>query len=265
MPDLVAENTKNVPELLSLQHELQEVLSSKDKRLLRILQLSYDNKNLLAYLANKEAELSALGSLSRDDLESLVELMQEVDNPQDKRLPVYFLPFYRTITDEKLSEQIGLKSDYLSSLYYDYARKSDNDFIAGWFTYCLNINNILTAYYCRKYNMDNKHSVVGSNDVAKTLRSSNARDFGLTGVVDKLETILAIAEEPNLLERERRIDALKWAWLDEHTFCHYFAIERVLSFCIRCELLLRWKGLTKEHGKEVFEKVGKEMKKQIEV
>ena len=95
-----------------------------------------------------------------------------------------------------------------------------------------------------------------------TIKSTNARDFGLSGMVDDLEVRFAIAEEPNLLEREKRIDALKWNWLEEHTFFNYFSVERVLAFFIRCQLLQRWNGLTPEAGEKVFRGLLDEMQQQ---
>ena len=263
LPDLQPENLKNVPSLESLLAELHETLKGKDLELLKLLQQEYDNKNLLAYLANKEAELSLLGTLSAEDLAEGITIMQESDIPKDKRLPVYFPTFYNAVTDEKVEPTLGLHENFLATLYYENGCKCKNKFLSEWFTFCLNLNNILTAYYCRKYNLDIKTNVLGDNDVAKSIKSTNARDFGLTGVIDNLELLFTIAEEPNLLEREKRIDALKWAWLEEQTFFHYFSIERVLAFFIRCQLMQRWSGLTPEEGEKVFRSLLDEMKQQV--
>ena len=84
LPDLQPENLKNVPSLESLLAELHETLKGKDLELLKLLQQEYDNKNLLAYLANKEAELSLLGTLSAEDLAEGITIMQESDIPKDK-------------------------------------------------------------------------------------------------------------------------------------------------------------------------------------
>jgi len=85
-----------------------------------------------------------------------------------------------------------------------------------------------TAIACRKHDFDPKAMIIGQNEISNTIRQSNARDFGLSGMFDQLEVLMRIAEETDLLEREKKIDALKWEWLDENTFFHYFGWKKYL-------------------------------------
>lgn len=263
LPDLQLDNQKGVPALENLKEELKEALSEVDIKLLELLLMSYDNRNLLLYLSKKEVELNHLACLSREDWKELVELMEEKELPQDARLAPYILEYYRTINDEKAASEIASKEDFLASLYYDFGTTCKNEFVAQWFEFNLNLNNLLAAIACRKHGFDVKTAIVGNNEVAHILRATNARDFGVTGLIDDVERIFAIAEEPNLLEREKRTDALKWAWLEEHTFFSYFGIERVLAFWLRCELLNRWSGLSVEQGKEIFRNLLQDLKQGV--
>ena len=69
--------------------------------------------------------------------------------------------------------------------------------------------------------------------------------------------------ERYLLTREQQLDALKWQWLDEHTFFNYFSVERILSLVLKSQLLNRWKPLTQERGTAVFRDLLETLKKDI--
>lgn len=252
LPDIQLEDFKSVPSILQLKRELLEQLSTEDVKLLKIIFAKIDNHNWLKYLADKEAVLNPLGNIGSDDFPQLLTLMQEVDNLNDDRLLPYIQSYYLSSNEEKFLSKGINNEDYLTSLYYDYAAKIRNDFLKDWFEFNLNVNNVLIAVTSRKHDWDVKAFIVGNNEVAQTIRSSNSRDFGLTGIFDQLDTVLRIADEPNLISREKQIDALKWQWLDEHTFFNYFGVEKVLAFVLKVEMIERWKPLTMEKGTDIF-------------
>lgn len=252
LPDIQLDDSKGVPTMEVLKAEIEDQLSEEDIKLLHLVYAKYDNQNLLFYLQNKDAELNPLGSLNSDDWKELTDLMEEYEQPKDRRLLPYIQKFYGLYKNESFSFEGVSHEDYLSGLYYEHAMQSNNQFLHDWFEFNLNINNILTAIACRKYGFDTQLFIVGNNETAQILRKSNARDFGLTGIFDQLDAVIKISEEANLLTREKLIDELKWNWLEEHTFFDYFTIERVLSFVLRCELINRWKPLSQEKGTQVF-------------
>ncbi|HPW90145.1 MAG TPA: DUF2764 family protein [Paludibacteraceae bacterium] len=264
LPDLQINVTNNVPAMDTLLEELYATLTTKDLELLNLLRLKYDNRNLLAYLENKETKLNPLGTLSTTDWDELILLMNEEKKPKDKRLQPYMLKYYRTINDEKLAQAITFKEDFLSTLYYDFGARSKNQFVVDWFEFNLNINNILAALACRKHGFDIKTAIVGNNKVVDTIRTNiNARDFNLSGMFEQLDTLVSISENPNLLDREKAIDKLKWEWLEDHTFFNYFTIECVLAFYLRCELIHRWNDLTLENGQAIFRQLITDLKKDV--
>lgn len=252
LPDIQPEDNKAVASILELKKELMEQLSHDDAELLKLLFARFDNENWLKFLKNKDAELNSSGNLTSDDFGQLLTLMQEVENPKDRRLLPYINAFYSSYIDENFLSAGISAEDYLSGLYYEYAMGSKNEFLKKWFEFNLNINNILTAVACRKHSFDVKLLVLGNNEVAQTIRSSNARDFGLAGMFEQLDTVLRIADESDLLEREKKIDALKWSWLEENTFFNYFSIEKVLAFVLKVEMIERWKLLTVNNGTQIF-------------
>ncbi len=252
LPEIHAEDTKIDTSLIELKNDLLEQLSVSDAELLKLVFAKYDNDNFIAYLYNKDAELNPLGNLKSTDWEQILGLLQEVENPKDSRLLSYIQTFYSAFGTDKTNTEGISNVDFMAGLYYEYAMKNDNHFLSAWFEFNLNINNILTATACRKHGFDQRNMVIGSNEIAIAIKNSNARDFGLAGIFDQLDLVLRIAEENDLLEREKKIDALKWAWLEENTFFNYFSIEKVLAYLLKIEMLERWKPLSVEKGTQIF-------------
>lgn len=267
LPDIQIDNQKSIPAQEDILDELKQILSKDDMALLDLLRLKYDNDNLLKFLANRDAELNPLGKLTSQDWAELIELIDNSDerNPvRDARLLKYVLEFYTTIRNEQSEEKIDFAEDFLAALYYKYGMQCKNKFVADWFEFNLNINNILTALTCRKYGWDIKSAIVGDNVVAETIRNSvSARDFNLKAEIDYFDALVSISETANLLDREHRIDALKWNWLEENTFFSSFSIEKVLSFWLRCELMHRWDNLSMEEGAEIFRQMINDLKKDV--
>ena len=267
LPDIQIDNQKSIPAQEEILDELKQVLSKGDMALLNLLRLKYDNDNLLKFLANRDAELNPLGNLTSQDWAELIELIDNSDerNPvRDARLLKYMLDFYTTIRNEQSEEKIDFAEDFLAALYYKYGMQCKNKFVADWFEFNLNINNILTALTCRKYGWDIKSAIVGDNVVTETIRNSvSARDFNLKAEIDYFDALVSISETANLLDREHRIDALKWNWLEENTFFSSFSIEKVLSFWLRCELMHRWDNLSMEEGAEIFRQMINDLKKDV--
>ena len=264
-PDIQLDDAKDVPSMEALKLMLEEQLTKSDMRLLELIYAKYDNKNLLNYLKDKDAKLDPLGIFNSGDWEDLALWMEEDEylRPKKIRFSPYIVRFYESYKDENFSFESVSEEDYMSALYYEYAMNTKNEFLRDWFEFNLNINNLLTAIACRKYGFDSQQFIVGDNEIANILRKSNARDFGVTGEFEAYEAVVRISEETNLLTREKMIDELKWAWLEERTFFEYFTIERILSFVLKCELINRWKPLTQEKGTQIFRDLLETLKEDV--
>ena len=120
---------------------------------------------------------------------------------------------------------------------------------------------MLAAITCRKHGLDKSGYIVGENEVAHALRTSNARDFGLGDTVEYLPDLQRIAEETDLMAREKKIDLLKWGWLEENTFFKTFDIESVFAYMLKLEMIERWVTLDKTTGEKTFREIVGAMKK----
>lgn len=156
------------------------------------------------------------------------------------------------------------EADLRTQLLYEYGLKSKNKFVRKWFAYNQDMNNVLVAAICRKHGFDVRKMIVGQGEVAEILRKNlQQKDFGLGGVMDSLQEIMSLVDIDNLMEREKRMDALRFVWLEETTLFVDFSIENVLAYYLQAEMLNRWSLLTVEQGERVFRELVADMKKGV--
>ena len=264
LPELSLEDGKLSYTVANFKTEIYPELSKSDKKLIDLFYLKFDNQNLLALLKDKEAVVdTSLGNFSAEELLGVIASFKEETAP-DKKFPSYFYEFAELYLNTAEEERFGLE-DKLHGFYFHYAMKCGNKFVSEWFELNLNVNNILAAMAARKYKMDVAKVSVGTNMVAEALRNSNARDFGLADDLEYFEQLTRINDTVDLVEREKKIDLLKWNWMDDNTFFNYFTIERIFVFLMKLEMIERWVSLDKEKGNEMFRKLIDQLKDEVQI
>jgi hypothetical protein len=264
LPELSLEDGKLSYTVANFKTEIYSELSKSDKKLIDLFYLKFDNQNLLALLKDKEAVVdTSLGNFSAEELLDVIASFKEETAP-DKKFPSYFYEFAELYLNTPEEERFGLE-DKLHGFYFHYAMKCGNKFVSEWFELNLNVNNILAAMAARKYKMDVTKVSVGTNMVAEALRTSNARDFGLADDLEYFEQLTRINDTVDLVEREKKIDLLKWNWMDDNTFFNYFTIERIFVFLMKLEMIERWVSLDKEKGNEMFRKLIDQLKDEVQI
>ncbi len=264
LPNISSDDTKIPFSLIEFRNELDGILTPADKKLVDLFFLKFDNKNLMLQARQPDQDTDPRGSISFDEFMALFKALKEDEKPpKNERIPSYFVEVFKQYLAEssKGNEAAIPWEDRLAGYYYAYAMQCKNKFVADWFELNLNINNILTAITARKYGFNKAEYIVGNNDVANALRASNARDFGLGDSVEYLPALLRIAEETDLYIREKRMDQLKWAWLEEQTFAIPFDLESVYAYMLQLEILERWALLDKARGEKTFRELIGTMKK----
>lgn len=254
LPDITFDANKLPFSVAEFRQMLDETLKSADKELIDKYFLTYDNKNLMAFLADNKAMLAEGGKISAEDFGELLSAIEQETSLKNKsKYPPYFEKFIRMWLDEDAANSNQIWDNVMTQFYMEYGLGVKNKFIAKWFELNLNIGNILSAIYAKKYNMDIKDIIVGDNVVANTLRkNANSRDLGAELELDYLDTLLRIADEPDIYERERRIDKLRWDWLEENTVFDYFNVEYLFAYLCKLEIVERWVTLNAEEGERVF-------------
>ena len=264
LPELSLEDGKLSYTVANFKTEIYPELSKADKKLVDLFYLKFDNRNLLTLLKDKEASVdTSLGNYSADELLSVIASIKEETAP-DKKFPAYFYEFAELYLNTPDEERWGLE-DKLHGFYYNHAMKSGNPFVSAWFELNLDVNNILAAMTARKYKMEVAKVPVGENLVAEALRSSNARDFGLADDLEYFEQLVRINDTVDLVEREKKIDLLKWNWMEDNTFFNYFTIEKIFVFLMKLEMIERWVSLDKEKGNELFRQLIDQLKDEVQI
>ena len=264
LPELSLEDGKLSYTVANFKTEIYPQLSKSDKILLDLFYLKYDNRNLMTLLKDKEASVDAsLGNFSADELLGIIASFKEESAP-DKKFPSYFYEFAELYLNTPDEERFGLE-DKLYGYYYDYAMKCGNPFVSAWFELNLDVNNILAAMAARKYKMEVAKVPVGTNAVADALRTSNARDFGLADDLEYFEQLVRINDTIDLVDREKKIDLLKWNWMEDNTFFNYFTIEKIFVFLMKLEMIERWISLDKEKGNEMFRQLIGQLKDEVQI
>ena len=263
LPDISLDDGKLSYSVSDFKAELYPDLSAQDRKLIDLFYLKFDNTAILKLLKNKDAVIEDKGNFSAEELLQLIEAVREGDTP-DKKYPSYLVNFvsqYLQLSQDELYRA----DDLLAALYYSYGMSSNNAFIASWFECNLNLNNILAALAARKYKLEVSSVIVGATSICEQLCTSNARDFGLNETLEYFEALQRIADIEELVEREKKVDMLKWKWLEDESFFHYFTIERIFVFLMQLEMIERWISLDKEKGNELFRKMIQDLKNEVQI
>ena len=264
LPELALEDSKLSYTVADFKTELYPALSDKDKKLIDLFYLQYDNANVLKLLKDKDATVDPRGIYSAEELAGFISQLKEGDEIADCVFPSYLSTFISEYFNVPAEEEF-LHEDRLAALYYAYSMKCKNKFVSAWYGFNLTINNVLVALTARKFKMDVASLIVGDTEVCEALRTSSARDFGLTGEVEVLEQLVKISETEGLVEREKKIDQLRWNWMEEATFFDYFTIERLFVFLLQLEMIERWISLDKEKGSQLFRSIIATLKDEVQI
>lgn len=241
-----------------------EAATGGDATLVRDFFLKFDCLNLVRLLKNPEADdLDLRGTLSREQLQEL--LQGERGTGWDVEQVPAFLHDFAEGYAAKAGQQGYYAEDDVLVQYYTYAMNGKNAEVAEWYRLNFNLQSLMTALVARKNGWTVSDYVKGEGDVCDALRTSTAADFGLGALLPYVADIVKIADESDPVEKEKKMDAFKWAWLDEHTFFEPFDITALIAYMARTELLERWALLDVEQGRERFTQIIEDLRSNAQV
>lgn len=264
LPDIAFDGAKCQYSVERFKEDVYPALSKDDACVVDLILLEWDNANVLNILRHgEEAQLQQMGCYNREELYAIVEAVKCGDS-QANGVPAYLPRFVEYYLAHEAQENV-VWENVLSAYYYDYATSCPNSFAAEWFTFNLNVNNILVAMTARKYKLGVENAVIGDGEVAEALRTSGARDFGLTGTLDYIEELQRLNENGRLQERERQLDNMRWNWLEDNSVFCYFTVERLFVFLQKLIIVERWAKLDAESGMERYNEMIAELKKGVDI
>ena len=232
--------------------EIREELSGKDSEYLELFYGFYDIENIVSMIAGR-THFSPLGNYTREQLE------QEIKKPE--ALPKYIreiLAAYAEPEDDEYSEVDVSKAieKSLFGAYYRECGKRKCRFIREWYEFDRNLRNVIAAFAARRMGIPVAETTVGDGYVVDVLSRSSAADFGLKGELDYLDQVMAAtAEQSNLIEKERRVDIIRWEMAEELTAVEYFNLNKILGYLAKVNIVYRWVALDPQAGREMFQRL----------
>jgi hypothetical protein len=270
LPDLFIDQERKDFNLVKLKDEIKESIHPDDFKLVEKLFLEYDNENFQNFLFERKSEFNLLGNYPEELYKEFAENLSE--------FPEYIQEFYLSFTGKNdESDEEDQENDYYSDqvekipevkfqeMFYQYIQKSNNRFLNQWYNFLQVFNNLLVAISSRKNSAEMAPQMVGEGELIETFTRSQAADFGLKREIDFLEPLLQITEQTDIIERERRIDMLKWDMADEFTTFDYFNINKILAFMVKAKIVNRWAKLDSTIGAQMFEKLVTDLRETYEM
>ncbi len=263
LPDILLGDKKTLYTSITLLEELKSELSPKDFLLAQALYYPYDHKNFLNLLYREGKEFDPRGVFTTLELEHLTD-KRNIDSIEDVIYPSYLLSAVKEMmyAEEPMSKTQA--EVFLTQKYYEYLKSFNNTFLNEYISYDVNQRNIFTALNGRKYQVDYQQELIGNDEVVEALTKSRSRDFGLSGELEYMESMVQLFEESSILDRELKIDQLKWNFMEEAIFFNYFTIERILAFIYKLFMVERWISLSEEEGKKLFQQLLSELESSYE-
>lgn len=248
LPDISFDDSKAAMTLEQFRDEVFKSLSASDRKVMDILLIEDECRKLI-------------GSERMEEL--IADVKAQEPCPDD--VPQFMYQFVQEWVDDSWRDKAAFAEDRLWSLFYEYAMGCTNGFVKRWYEFNMDVNNIQSAITARKYNLDMQKVIVGQNETSHALRTSGARDWGLSQELDYFDDVVRLLEEEDLAHRERRADMLRWNWLEENTFFNFFTVEKLFSFMVRLGMVERWTSLDCEKGQQLFRELIGTLKDQTEV
>ena len=237
-------------------NEILEELSSSDADAVRLLYGYYDCENIIALRAGRAA-YNPLGNLSRE------ELTEELEAPQ--RMPKAVVNVIRRYADPESEENEGVDMSIsfekaLWTAYYDVCSRSKCKFIREWTAFDRTLRNVAAAAVARAIGRQIDQVTVGGGEIVKQLQRSSAADFGLRGELSYIDAVIAaVNDEQNLVEKEHKIDLIRWEQAGELIPFDYFNINAILSYLVKINIVARWALLDPKRGREMLDRIMTEL------
>lgn len=263
LPDITLDSKVEIG-IPDLREEIEANFSERDMKLIFYFFLENDCKNLVKLLKNPEAEIDPDANFSLEQQQDLITSAREI-NFNVHRYPAFMSIFARNYIYNNKDVEGYYPEDEMQLAFYEYAMKCPNKMISNWYKLNLNINNILTAMIARKNGWDVADFIKGDNEVTEMIRTYTSKDFDLGYEIDYMKELTQIVDCEDPVEKEKKIDAFKWIWLEEQTFFNVFSVEAVFAYLCKLNMLKRWEKLDVEQGQATFRQIIEDLRGEAKV
>ena len=148
--------------------------------------------------------------------------------------------------DQQLVELMeeGFNEDSLGADFYAKAAESKNRFIREYFDFDGRLRNMKVNYLAKRLGKEGDNYRVELPEA----------DF------EEEKQIQDILADANFVDREQRMDELKWEKASDIARMDYFNMNAILAFLVKAKTVQRWAELDAEKGQEMFHKLVKEVR-----
>ena len=150
--------------------------------------------------------------------------------------------------DQQLVELMeeGFDENTLGQDFYTKAAKSKNRFIREYFDFDARLRNIKVKYLAKR---------LGKNGDDYLVEMPEA-DF------EEEKQITDILQDTDFVDREQRMDELKWEKASDIARMDYFNMNAILAFLVKAKTVQRWAELDPVKGQEMFKQLVEEVRNQ---
>ena len=150
--------------------------------------------------------------------------------------------------DRKLVEfmEEGFDENTLGTDFYARAAKCKNRFLREYFDFDARLRNMKVGYLAKRLGKKGEDYMVEMPDA----------DF------EEESQIRAIFEDVDFVDREQKMDELKWEKASDIARMDYFNMNAILAFLVKAKTVQRWAELDPEKGTEMFHKLVEEVRSQ---
>lgn len=230
-------------EVVELRREIALELSEPDRKTLALLYTYYDIQNTVNRLQNSSLPFNQLGDLTQEQIEAEIAAEQLDEEPFESLLPSNIRVTLDRIAGVNLEEeeQPISKERIEQSLYNDFYKIASNskcEFIKKWCEVDRTIRNISTIHRATELNIDCSDMLIGE--------LADEKEF------EYYTELMAVLDTKDFIERETKMDALRWQIAEELSAHNYFDIAAVLAYLVKINILYRWSALDKQTGEHRF-------------
>lgn len=265
--DATAGNSKE--SIIEIKEQITAELSARDRSAVELLYTYYDILNIIGHVTHSTQPFNQLGNMNAEQVARMVDGAQGDDDPDlltevELQLRSTTLPDPLMLVIDRFKGRNTLESDdfepidenalqgALYAAFYTICADSKTEYMRSWGAADLAIRNITTAHKARSMQIDASDMIVGQGELRELLLGSSAADFGLRDSFEYMDELLAVLDMPDFVERERRMDTLRWDIAAALSGGDYFGIGCILTYLIHMNILYRWASLDKEQGRKSF-------------
>ena len=235
--------------------EIVGELTNNDRKAVELLYAYYDCENLVSR-HNKSTRHNTLGNLTTEQLDEVLDKRHYALLP--KRV-AEVVKLYVEASDEDRDDDVKLDERFERAVfeaYYAELAASKCSFLRDWGEFDRNLRNIAAAVAAREAGRTVRDVTVGGGEIVEQLGRSSAADFGLRGELPYIDAVIAaVSDEKNIVEKERKIDAIRWSEAESIAVFDFFNINYILSYLVKVNIVARWMMLSPEMGRQMLERL----------